>query len=64
MTRTRIQAPGPLLAPDGTLSAVGWSPYPLLDGNLERARFYPFPPRPLQFMRISESRLAIVTAIR
>lgn len=52
MTQTRIQTPGPLLAPDGTLSAVGWSPHPLLDCNLERVRFYPLPLRPLQFMRV------------
>jgi len=52
MTQTRIQTPGPLLAPDGTLSAVGWSPHPLLDCNLEQVRFYPLPLRPLQFLRV------------
>ncbi|MGB9774952.1 MAG: DUF2804 domain-containing protein [Anaerolineae bacterium] len=52
MTQTRIQTPGPLLAPEGTLSAVGWSPHPLLDCNLERVRFYPLLLRPLQFLRL------------
>lgn len=52
MAQTRIQNPGPLLAPDGTLSAVGWSPHPLLDCNLERVRFYPLPLRPFQFLRV------------
>lgn len=41
---------GPLLAPDGSLSQVGWSRHPLLDCNLELARFYSF--RPLQQFRI------------
>lgn len=52
MTQTRIQTPGPLLAPDGHLNAVGWSPHPLLDCNLERVRSYPLPLRPLQFLRV------------
>jgi len=52
MAQTRIQTPGPLLAPDGALSAVGWSPHPLLDCNLEQVRFYPLPLRPLQFLRV------------
>jgi hypothetical protein len=30
----------PLLKPDGTLAQVGWSRQPLLDCNLENARFY------------------------
>src|SRR5512136_1155681 len=33
-------APSPLLNPDGTLAHVGWSRQPLLDCNLENARFY------------------------
>jgi hypothetical protein len=45
----RELAPSPLLAPDGTLSQVGWARQPLLDCNLERARFYAF--RPLQAFR-------------
>ncbi len=52
MDQIRIQASGPLLTPHGSLSAVGWSPHPLLDCNLERVRFYPLPLRPLQFLRI------------
>lgn len=52
MARKQIQAPGPLLAPDGSLTAVGWSPHPLLDCNLEQARFYPRLFRWLQFLRI------------
>lgn len=52
MTQTRIQTPGPLLAPDGHLNAIGWSAHPLLDCNLERVRFYPLPLRPLQFLRV------------
>ncbi len=52
MSRTRIPGPGPLLAPDGRLAAVGWSPQPLLDCNLEQARFYSLPFRWLQFLRI------------
>jgi hypothetical protein len=36
----RILRAGPLLRPDGALAAVGWSPQPLLDCNLEAARFY------------------------
>jgi hypothetical protein len=33
--------PGPLLHSDGRLAQVGWSRHPLLDCNLEAARFYP-----------------------
>lgn len=35
-----ITQPGPLLQPDGKLTTVGWSPFPLLDSNLENANFY------------------------
>ena len=36
----RIQHEGPLLKKDGSLSQVGWSPQPMLDCNLEQAKFY------------------------
>ncbi len=52
MSKTQIQTPGPLLTSDGRLTAVGWSPHPILDCNLEQARFYPFPFHWLQFLRI------------
>jgi hypothetical protein len=48
--QTEIKNPGPLLNPDGRLAQVGWSPQPLLDCNLEAARFYAL--RPLQFLRL------------
>ncbi len=48
--QTEISRRGPLLNPDGTLAQVGWSRQPMLDCNLEDARFYPL--RPLQFLRI------------
>ena len=35
-----LTQPGPLLTPDGKLAQVGWSRQPLLDCNLEAARFY------------------------
>jgi hypothetical protein len=38
--QTELIRIGPLLAPDGHLSQVGWSRQPLLDCNLEVARFY------------------------
>ena len=38
--QNRLTSPGPLLASDGSLAQVGWSPQPLLDCNLESARFY------------------------
>ncbi|MGB8645147.1 MAG: DUF2804 domain-containing protein [Anaerolineae bacterium] len=47
-----IAFPAPLLAPDGRLTTAGWARHPLLDCNLEDARFYPAPLRPLQFLRI------------
>jgi hypothetical protein len=44
MNTTILQAeltqPSPLLAVDGQLTQVGWSRQPLLDCNLENARFY------------------------
>ena len=48
--QTELNQPGPLLQPDGTLSQVGWARQPLLDCNLESARFYAL--RPLQHFRI------------
>ena len=36
-----ITQPGPLLDKNGRLANVGWSRLPLLDCNLEQARFYP-----------------------
>lgn len=39
--QNEINSPGPLLATDGRLDQVGWSRQPLLDCNLEKARFYP-----------------------
>lgn len=48
--QNELTQPGPLLRPDGTLAQVGWSRQPLLDCNLEAARFYAL--RPLQRFRI------------
>jgi hypothetical protein len=48
--QTELTQPGPLLAPDGRLAQVGWARQPLLDCNLESARFYAL--RPLQRFRI------------
>ncbi len=45
-----IVTPGPLLDPAGGLSQVGWSRRPLLDCNLENARFYRW--RAFQRLRI------------
>lgn len=42
--------PSPLLQPDGSLAQIGWARQPLLDCNLESARFYAI--RPLQRFRI------------
>jgi hypothetical protein len=36
----KITTPGPLLDTRGRLAQVGWSSQPLLDCNLEAARFY------------------------
>ncbi len=41
---------GSLLISSGELAQIGWSPQPILDCNLEDARFYPV--RSLQFLRI------------
>ena len=38
--QTKLTQPGKLLDPKGSLSQVGWSPQPILDCNLEDARFY------------------------
>ena len=48
--QTKLIQPGKLLDSKGRLSQVGWSPQPLLDCNLEDARFYHF--RSLQRFRI------------
>ncbi len=41
---------GPLLQPNGQLAQIGWARQPLLDCNLESARFYSL--RPLQRFRV------------
>jgi hypothetical protein len=48
--QTELTQPGKLLDKSGKLTQVGWSPQPLLDCNLENARFYTF--RPFQRFRI------------
>ena len=48
--QTELTHSGLLLQPDGQLSQIGWSRHPLLDCNLEAARFYAM--RPLQRFRI------------
>ncbi len=45
-----LTQPGPLLSPAGELAQVGWARQPLLDCNLEAARFYAL--RALQRFRI------------
>jgi len=45
-----LTQPGQLLKPDGKLASVGWARHPLLDCNLEAARFYRL--QALQFLRI------------
>jgi len=52
MPQNELTAPGPLLTPTGELAQVGWSRQPLLDCNLEQARFYSLPLRPFQPFRI------------
>lgn len=47
-----LRGPGPLLDERGALADVGWARRPLLDCNLENARFYPLPLRFLQPLRI------------
>jgi hypothetical protein len=48
--QNELTRPGPLLDPDGRLAQVGWSRQPLLDCNLENARFYAL--RAFQRLRI------------
>ncbi|MFH1523555.1 MAG: DUF2804 domain-containing protein [Chloroflexota bacterium] len=48
--QTELTQPGPLLTPGGQLAQVGWSRQPILECNLEAARFYAL--RPFQFFRI------------
>jgi hypothetical protein len=48
--QTELTQPGLLLKPDGFLAQVGWARQPLLDCNLESARFYAL--RPFQRFRI------------
>ncbi len=48
--QTELTQPGPLLNTQGRLAQIGWSRQPLLDCNLEAARFYAL--RPLQRFRI------------
>ena len=45
-----LTTPGLLLKPDGRLAQVGWARQPLLDCNLENARFYAL--KFLQFLRL------------
>ena len=47
-----ITIPAPLLDAQGRLNAAGWAREPLLDCNLEAARFYPAPLRSLQRFRV------------
>jgi hypothetical protein len=48
--QTELTQPGPLLNPDGRLAQVGWARQPILDCNLESARFYAL--RRLQHFRV------------
>lgn len=48
--QTELTQPGPLLQPDGRLAQIGWARQPILDCNLESARFYAL--RPLQRFRV------------
>jgi hypothetical protein len=48
--QNELTQPGALLKPDGSLAQVGWARQPLLDCNLESARFYTL--RSLQRLRI------------
>lgn len=50
--QTELTRPGPLLDADGRLAQVGWSRQPLLDCNLEQAKFYPGVRRPFQRFRM------------
>jgi hypothetical protein len=40
MVQRELKGPGPLLNPDGSLADIGWARQPLLDCNLENAKFY------------------------
>ncbi|OGN73586.1 MAG: hypothetical protein A2X25_14700 [Chloroflexi bacterium GWB2_49_20] len=48
--QTELTQPGPLLQPNGQLADIGWARQPVLDCNLEAARFYAL--RSLQHFRI------------
>lgn len=48
--QTELTAPGSLLDSAGQMAQVGWSRQPILDCNLENARFYAL--RPLQALRM------------
>jgi hypothetical protein len=48
--QTLITEKGKLLNAEGRLTRAGWSPQPMLDCNLENARFYTF--KPFQHFRI------------
>lgn len=48
--QTELTQTGPLLLADGKLAQIGWARQPILDCNLEAARFYAL--RPLQRWRI------------
>lgn len=48
--QTELTQPGPLLNKDGRLAQVGWARQPILDCNLEAARFYTL--RSLQCLRL------------
>jgi len=51
-TQHELITSSPLLTPAGRLAQVGWARQPLLDCNLEAARFYPALLRPLQRLRV------------
>lgn len=51
-SQRELHGPSPLLDERGNLVQVGWARQPVLDCNLEAARFYPFPFRFLQRFRI------------
>jgi len=58
-----LRQPGPLLDARGRLAQVGWSRRPLLDCNLEQARFYAL--RPLQRFRLKRwDYYAVFTPLR
>lgn len=51
-TQHELTTPSSLLTAAGRPTQLGWARQPLLDCNLEAARFYPAPLRPLQRLRI------------